>query len=99
MVTLHLEEIRFHEAHTPHSRVVPAIEPAFRQRLARVWRGERVEEGAPLLLVAEQAGQVIGFTENWLSETRVLGLPTAVTPTSTAWGWRKGRGGWESAVC
>lgn len=70
LVTLHLEEIRFHEAHTPHSRVVPAIEPAFRQRLARVWRGERVEEGAPLLLVAEQAGQVIGFTENWLSEMK-----------------------------
>jgi GNAT superfamily N-acetyltransferase len=70
LVALHLEEIRFHEAHTPYSRVVPAIEPAFRQRLARVWRDERVEEGAALLLVAEQAGQVVGFTENWLSEMK-----------------------------
>lgn len=70
LVTLHLEEIRFHEAHTPYSRVVPAIEPAFRQRLARTWRGERVEDGAPLLLVAEQAGQVVGFTENWLTEMK-----------------------------
>lgn len=70
LVALHLEEIRFHEAHTPYSRVVPAIEPAFRQRLARVWRCERVEKGAALLLVAEQAGQVVGFTENWLTEMK-----------------------------
>lgn len=67
LVALHLEEIRFHEEYTPYSRIVPAIEPAFRQRLARLWRGDLVEDGAPLLLVAEQAGQVIGFTENWLS--------------------------------
>jgi ribosomal protein S18 acetylase RimI-like enzyme len=72
LVALHLEEIRFHEAHTPYSRVVPAIEPAFRQRLARV---ERVEDGAPLLLVAEQAGQVVGFTENWLSEMKGSWFP------------------------
>ncbi|MDJ0757580.1 MAG: GNAT family N-acetyltransferase, partial [Ardenticatenaceae bacterium] len=75
LVALHLEEIRFHEAHTPYSRVVPAIEPAFRQRLARVWRGERVEEGALLLLVAEQAGRVVGFTENWLSEMKGSWFP------------------------
>ncbi len=68
LVALHLEEIRFHEAYTPYSRVVPAIEPAFRQRLARVWQGKPVgEPDTPLLLVAERDGQVIGFTENWLS--------------------------------
>jgi ribosomal protein S18 acetylase RimI-like enzyme len=70
LVALHLEEIRFHEAHTPYSRVVPAIEPAFRQRLVRVWRSDPIAEGAPLLLLAEQAGQVVGFTENWLSEMK-----------------------------
>lgn len=75
LVALHLEEIRFHEAHTPYSRVVPAIEPAFRERLARTWRGERVEDGAPLLLVAEQAGQVVGFTENWLTEMKGSWFP------------------------
>jgi len=68
LVALHLEEVRFHEAYTPYSRVVPAIEPAFRQRLARVWQGKPVgEQDTPLLLVAERDAQVIGFTENWLS--------------------------------
>lgn len=67
LVALHIEEVRFHEAHTPYTRLAPGIEPAFRQRLARTWRGERVEDGALLLLVAEQAGEVVGFTENWLS--------------------------------
>lgn len=70
LVALHLEEVRFHEAHTPYSRVVPAIEPTFRQRLAQMWRGEPVEEDAPLLLVAEQDNQVVGFSENWLSELK-----------------------------
>lgn len=68
LVTMHLEEIGFHEAYTPYTRVVPAIEPAFRQRLARVWRNESATEGTPIMLVAEKEGRVVGFSENWLSD-------------------------------
>jgi ribosomal protein S18 acetylase RimI-like enzyme len=67
LVALHLEELRFHEAYTPHVRVVPATETAFTERLQRVWRGEPVEDGASLIMVAERHGDLLGFTENWLS--------------------------------
>lgn len=75
LVALHLEELRFHETHTPHVRVVPGTEPAFRERLDRVWRNESVEDGASLIMVAVRAGKVVGFTENWISSMRGSWLP------------------------
>jgi ribosomal protein S18 acetylase RimI-like enzyme len=67
LVRLHLEEIRFHEAYSPHIRVVPGMEIAFRERLNHIWCGESVADGASLVLVASRNGEMLGFTENWLS--------------------------------
>lgn len=58
---LHVEEVAFHAPHTPYVRVVPALEPAFRSRLAQVWSGA---EDAPLVHVLEVAGVVAGMCES-----------------------------------
>ncbi len=67
LTALHVEEIAFHEAHGGHIRVVPGLEPAFRARLARLWSGDRPEDGASLLHVLEIDGEVAGMCESMLT--------------------------------
>jgi GNAT superfamily N-acetyltransferase len=66
LVALHLEEIAFHLPYHPFLRLTPALETAFRAGLAEVWNGESVEDGAPLIVVAEHDGEVVGMSENYL---------------------------------
>jgi ribosomal protein S18 acetylase RimI-like enzyme len=64
---LHLEEVRFHEPHTPYVRVVPALEPAFRSRLERMWSGEDRGAGVHVL---EVDGAVAGMCESMVQAVR-----------------------------
>lgn len=66
LVRLLHEELRFHELYTPFVRSSSEVLDAFRKKLARLWRGESLEEGAPLIIVAEQAGEVVAMGENTL---------------------------------
>jgi len=66
LVGLFAEELRYHERYTPFVRCSPAVLAVFRRKLARMWAGERVEEGAPLVLVAEREGEVVGMAETAL---------------------------------
>jgi GNAT superfamily N-acetyltransferase len=66
LVALFQEELLFHSPYTPFVRSSPQVLDAFRRKLTRMWPGERLEEGAPLILVAEQAGEVVAMVENTL---------------------------------
>ena len=66
LVALFEEELRYHERYTPFVRSSPAVLAAFRHKLARRWQGVSLHEGAPLILVAEQAGQMVAMAENTL---------------------------------
>ncbi len=66
LVRLHLQEIQFHVSYTPFVHIVPALEQAFRARLAQLWSEESLEEGAPLVVVVEKEHEVIAFAENEL---------------------------------
>lgn len=63
LVALHLEEIAAHIPYTPFVHPVPALERAFRGRLAQSWNGESMEDGAPLIVVVERDQEVIAFAE------------------------------------
>lgn len=66
LVALNLEEFTFHLPYTPFFRVVPALETAYRDGLAQLWRGESPDAGAPLVVVVEHAGEVVAMTENYV---------------------------------
>lgn len=66
LVRLLDEELRFHELYTPFVRSTPEVLRAFRRKLARLWNGVSVEEGAPLILVAEREGDIVAMGENTL---------------------------------
>jgi len=66
LVELFEEELRYHEQYTPFVRSHPAVLAAFRRKLACLWAGERMEEGAPLVLVAQRGIEVIGMAETTL---------------------------------
>jgi len=68
LVALFEEELRHHERVTPFVRRSPAVLTAFRRKLARRWAGQSVHAGAPLILVAEQQGVIVGMAENTLLE-------------------------------
>ena len=64
LVELLEEELRYHERFTPFVRSSPAVLQAFRRKLARLWHGMSLQEGAPLVLVAERAGKIVAMAEN-----------------------------------
>lgn len=66
LVALFEEELRYHERSTPFVRSSPEVLAAFRRKLARRWKGASLQEGAPLILVAEQAGEMVAMAENTL---------------------------------
>jgi GNAT superfamily N-acetyltransferase len=66
LVALLEEELRYHERFTPFVCSSPAVLTSFRRKLAQLWSGASLEEGAPLILVVEQAGEVGAMAENTL---------------------------------
>lgn len=66
LVRLLEEELRYHERYTPFVRSSPAVLKAFRRKLARLWADVGISEGAPLMLVVEQAGEIVAMAENTL---------------------------------
>lgn len=66
LVALFAEELLYHERYTPFVRCRPAVLAAFRRKLARLWVRRSLEEGAPLVLVAEHGNEVVGMAETTL---------------------------------
>lgn len=66
LVGLFEEELRYHEYYTPFVRSSPEVLAAFRRKLTRLWKGASLEEGAPLMFVAERSGEVVAMAENTL---------------------------------
>jgi ribosomal protein S18 acetylase RimI-like enzyme len=65
LTALAIEEMAFHEAFTPFSRVQPTLVPSFQSKLARALAGE---PDAPFFLVAERAGTIVGMAENTVED-------------------------------
>ncbi len=84
LVGLFEEELRFHERSIPFVRSSAQVVDAFRRKLGRIWKGESLEEGAPLVLVAEQAGAVVAMAENTLL-TVTPGDEPGFTPPGRYW--------------
>jgi GNAT superfamily N-acetyltransferase len=74
------EELRYHERYTPFVRSSPIVLDAFRRKLARLWAGASLTEGAPLILVVEQGHQVVAMAENTLLDVSLDDEP-GFTPT------------------
>jgi GNAT superfamily N-acetyltransferase len=68
LVALFEEELRAHEPYTPFVHSSPAVLSAFRGKLARLWEGSRLEDGAPLVLVAGRDGEIVAMIQARLVE-------------------------------
>lgn len=66
LAALFTEELVFHEPYTPFVRMSSSVEHAFRDRLSLLWSGKSLAEGAPLVVVIEQAGRVVAMSESEL---------------------------------
>lgn len=66
LMRLFEEELRYHERFTLFVRRSPTVLVAFRRKLARRWAGASLEQDAPLVLVAERDGEVVGMAETTL---------------------------------
>jgi GNAT superfamily N-acetyltransferase len=66
LVELLDEELRYHERYTPFVRSSPIVLDAFRRKLARLWAGASLAEGAPLIRVVEQGREIVAMAENTL---------------------------------
>ena len=64
LVELFEEELRFHQPYTPFVHISPNVIAAFRTRLARLWAGETLEDGAPQVVIVEQGNRVVAMAEN-----------------------------------
>jgi GNAT superfamily N-acetyltransferase len=63
LLSLFEEELCFHEACVPFARNSPGARRGFQGKLAQLWRGETLEQGAPLVLVVEQQSRVVAMAE------------------------------------
>ncbi|SFC36956.1 Protein N-acetyltransferase, RimJ/RimL family [Micromonospora sediminimaris] len=52
-----------HIPDSPFARRVPAVRARFHDRLAEMWAGRTPADGAPLVVVAEDQGQIVGMSE------------------------------------
>jgi GNAT superfamily N-acetyltransferase len=68
LVALFEEELRAHEPYTPFVQRCPAARSAFRRKLARLFAGERFQDGAPLVPVAERDGESVAMIQSTLVE-------------------------------
>lgn len=90
LMRLFEKELRYHERFTPFVRRSPAVLAAFRRKLARRWAGASLEQDAPLVLVAEREGEVVG-----MAETALLAIDLGDEPGFTS----PGRYGCLDNVC
>lgn len=90
LLSLFEEELQYHERYTPFVHSSPAVLAAFRSKLARRWTGASLEQDAPLVLVAEREGIIVG-----MAETTLLSIGPDDEPGFT----RPGRYGCIDNVC
>jgi GNAT superfamily N-acetyltransferase len=77
-------ELLFHERSTPFVRSSPAVLQAFGRKLEHLWRGEPFEDGAPLIVVAEQDECLVAMAENTLVTIGEQDEP-GFTPPGSYW--------------
>ena len=73
IVQLHREELAFHLPYTPFVRITHSLETAMRARLALIWSGTSVLDGAPLVVVVEHEGKIVAMAENALMVVKDFG--------------------------
>jgi GNAT superfamily N-acetyltransferase len=66
LLRLFHEELRFHERSTPFVRSSPTVLQAFQHKLEQCWKGVSFEDGAPLIIVAQQGDTLVAMAENTL---------------------------------
>ncbi len=67
---LHIEEVAYHPPHDPLRREMntPALEKDFRQNMAAYFAGYPTAFGKPVVMVAEQSGEVVGLAECYVEQ-------------------------------
>ncbi len=73
LVSLNRANVAFDASHSSVIKVVPTLEPALRKELARVWVGQSVEDGVPLVVVVEHHNKIVGMAQSYLVTTPGLG--------------------------
>ena len=66
LVALYLEEIEFHAERAPFTWRVEDLAVGFRVALAQAWACASVEDHAPLLVVVERGGEIVGMAETYI---------------------------------
>jgi GNAT superfamily N-acetyltransferase len=66
LLRLFHEELLFHERSTPFVRSSQAVLQAFQHKLKQLWEGKSFEDGAPLIVVAQQGDTLVAMAENTL---------------------------------
>ena len=84
LLRLFHEELLFHERSTPFVRSRPSVIQAFGCKLEQCWRGENFEDGAPLIVVAEQDEKLVAMAESTLI-TFGEGDEPGFTPPGSYW--------------
>ena len=84
LMSLFEQELHFHERYTPFVHSSPQVQEAFRRKLQRLWQGISLEDDAPLVLVAEQAREIVAMAENTLLEVGPYDEP-GFTPPGRYW--------------
>lgn len=67
LLRLQEEVLSAHIPNSPFARRVPGVTARFRQRLAAGWAGRSPTDGACLVTVVEEAGEVVGMSECFLT--------------------------------
>ena len=80
LVELFQQELQYHEDHVPCSRVSPLALHGFRAKLARLWAGASLQEGAPFILVVEDEQNIVAMAENTLLEVLPNEIPGFTPP-------------------
>lgn len=80
LISLFEQELHFHEQYTPFVHSSPQVLEAFRRKLQHLWQGISLEDDAPLVLVAEQARQIVAMAENTLLEVGPYDEPGFTPP-------------------
>ncbi|MFN8483436.1 MAG: GNAT family N-acetyltransferase [Anaerolineae bacterium] len=70
LVALYLEEIGFHVERATFPWRVEGLEAGFRVALAQAWAFASVEDHAPLLVVVERDGEVVGMAETYIEQVK-----------------------------
>jgi GNAT superfamily N-acetyltransferase len=83
-IDLFAQELWFHEPYTPFVHSSPQVLQAFRRKLQCLRQGDSLADGAPLVLVAEQGGEVVAMAENTLLEVGA-GDESGFTPVGRYW--------------